>query len=127
MRPGTAKSLLGMMAEAPGYRHQHWIFGLNRQVHRHKLTIHISDCGQCNAGKGNLDGRDRLFGKWYGPFTSVAEVFAGMHHARHITEVHECATSDSASPGSIRDEERAMSRLDDDGANSSAVLPDQAD
>lgn len=38
----------------------------DRQVHRHKLTIHISECEQCNAGEGNLDGRDRIFGKWYG-------------------------------------------------------------
>jgi len=101
----------------------------DRQVHRHKLTIHISECEQCNAGEGNLDGRDRMFGKWYGPFTSIDDVFAGMHHLRQITEVHECATpaSAAANPDSIREDEKAMSRLDDDGgANSALVLPGQA-
>jgi hypothetical protein len=89
----------------------------DRQAHRHKVKIHTSDCGQCNAGKGNLDGRDRIFGTWYGPFTSLDHAFAGMHHLRQITELHECATIApvSAGPDSKREEEKALLRLDDDG------------
>ena len=87
----------------------------DRQLHRHKLTIHISECEQCNAGKGNLDGRDCIFGKWYGPFTSLNDALAGVHHLRQVTEMHECAARASANAESIREEEKAMSRLDDDG------------
>ena len=87
----------------------------DRQVHRHKLTIHISECEQCKASKENLDGRDRIFGKWYGPFTSLTDALAAMHHLRQITEMHECATRASANAESMREEEKAMSRLDDDG------------
>ncbi|HWY71250.1 MAG TPA: hypothetical protein VNX88_21470 [Terriglobales bacterium] len=102
----------------------------DRQAHRHKLTIHTSDCGKCNAGKGNPDGRDRIFGKWYGPFTSIGHAFAGMHHLRPITQLHECTTmaSVSAGPDSKHEEEEAQLRLDDDGAaNSTVVLPGQID
>lgn len=102
----------------------------DRQAHQHKVTIHTSDCGQCNAGKGNLDGRDRIFGKWYGPFASLDHAFAGMHHLRKITKPHECATIApvSAGPDSKHEEEKALLRLDDDGgANSAIVLPGQID
>jgi len=83
----------------------------------------MSDCGKCNAGKGNLDGRDRIFGKWYGPFASLDDAFAGMHHLRHITELHECTTiaSVSENPDSKHDKE-ALLRLDDDGGANSAVV-----
>jgi hypothetical protein len=102
----------------------------DRQAHRHKLTIHASSCEQCNAGKGNSDGRDRMFGRWYGPFTSVDHVGAIMHDWRQITEIHECAmtASESAGPGSKREEEEALLRLDDDGGgNSAVVLPHGTD
>ena len=102
----------------------------DRQAHRHTLTIHTSDCGKCNGGKGNLDGRDRIFGRWYGPFTSLEHAFAGMHHLRQITELHECTTTApvSAGPDSKHQEEDALLRLDDDGgANSGVVIPGQID
>ena len=102
----------------------------DRQAHRHTLTIHTSDCGKCNAGKGNLDGRDRIFGKWYGPFTSIDHAFAGMHHLRQITELHACTAMAPVSAGSDskHEEADALLRLDDDGgANSAVVLPGQID
>ena len=100
----------------------------DRQALRHKLTIHASDCDQCNAGKGNSDGRDRIFGKWYGPFMSLDQASAIMRHLRQITEIHECATlaSISAVPDSKREEQEALLRLEDDGgANSAVVFPDR--
>jgi hypothetical protein len=102
----------------------------NLQAHRHKVTIHTSACGQCNTGKGNLGGSNRIFGRWYGPFTSRDHAFAGMHHLRQITELHECMTIDPVSegPDSKHEEEEALLRLDDDGgANSAVVLPGQID
>lgn len=80
----------------------------DRQVLRHKLTIHASDCEHCNDGKGNSDGRDRIFGTWYGPFTSLDQAVAVMRDLRKITEIHECATRASASvvPDSKREETR---------------------
>ena len=102
----------------------------DRQANRHKVTIHMSDCGQCNAGKGNVDGRDRIFGTGFGPFASLDHAFAGMHHLRQITELHDCTTiaSVSAHPDSKLEEEEALLRLDDDGgANSAVVLPRQID
>ena len=94
------------------------------QASRHTLTIHASDCEQCNAGKGNLDGRDRMLGKWYGPFPSLDQAITGMHHLRQITQLHECTTmaSVSAGPDSKHEEEEARLRLDDDGGANSAVV-----
>jgi hypothetical protein len=102
----------------------------DRQANRHKLTLHVSNCEQCNAGKGNADGRDRIFGRWYGPFTSLDQAGVIMHNLRQITEVHECATiaSESACPDSKREEEEALLRLDDDGGvNSALVFPQRID
>jgi len=103
----------------------------DRQAHRHTLTIHTSDCERCNAGKGNLDGKDRIFGRWYGPFTSLDHAFAGMQHLRQITELHDCTTTATVSAGpdsKHQEEEDALLRLDDDGgANSEVVLPGQID
>ena len=102
----------------------------DRQAHRHKLTIHVSNCEQCNAGKGNSDGRDRIFGRWYGPFTSLDQAGAVMRHLRQITEMHECATvtAESAGPDSKCAEEQALLRLDDDGgANSAVAFPYKTD
>jgi hypothetical protein len=105
----------------------------DRQAHRHGLTIHSSDCEECNAGKGNLDGRDCIFGQWHGPFTSLDHAFARMHHLRQITELHQCLTMTPVSSGSEgfdskHEEADALLRLDDDGgANSAGVLPGQID
>jgi len=43
-----------------------------------------------------------VFGRWYGPFTSVGHAGAIMRDLRQIMEIHECATtaSQSAGPGS---------------------------
>jgi hypothetical protein len=98
----------------------------DRQAHRQKLMIHASDCVQCNAGKGNSDGRDRIFGRWYGPFTSLDQARAKMHYLRQITELHECAMAESVSPSpDSKPEEEALLRLDDDGgANSGIAVPE---
>lgn len=89
----------------------------DRQTLRHRLTIHASDCEYCNDGKGNSNGRDRMFGAWHGPFTSLDQARTVMRDLRKITEIHDCATRASVSvvPDSTREEEEALRRLDDDG------------
>jgi hypothetical protein len=66
---------------------EYWAYE-NWQVHGHRATVHLGDCGSCNHGAGIHGGGTTQNGKWHGPFNSASDARAAVR--RGGVEVRDC-------------------------------------
>lgn len=54
----------------------------NWQAGPHKAVLHDGACPFCNNGRGFRGGTDPRYGKWHGPFSSLATARAAQGRLR---------------------------------------------
>ena len=65
-------------------------FYLYENYPTNRVTIHASDCGFCNEGKGKTGESVTPNGKWHGPFADVFTAKAVSEQLRRPIAIHQC-------------------------------------
>lgn len=66
------------------YIYENWAAG------PHKIVLHRSTCGQCNAGKGRPAGHDANHSRWHGPYATLSAGREAAHAMPGILIRSEC-------------------------------------